>query len=294
MKSLVVILWPAAWRAALRLATRLPLIALLACVLLRLAPGFYADERGLDLRRSTQSVAALGEVQRRLGNPLTMCASYLAAAARGDLGESSTFGAPVLSLVGERWPVTLRSLVGGLGGGWLLAAVTSVLVAMTRSRAASSAAGAIATALISVPAALLGLAAMLLDWPVAGALALVIFPRVHQYSGRVLAGAARAPHVVCAEAAGISRWRLFRFSCLAPALPELIAVAAASVGMALGSVVPIEVICDSPGLGQLAWKAALGRDVPLLLFVTLAMAAAANLCNAAADTAIEALARRRA
>jgi ABC-type dipeptide/oligopeptide/nickel transport system permease component len=147
--------------------------------------------------------------------------------------------------------------------------------------------------LICVPAALLGLIAMLLDAPVAVAMAAVIFPRVYQYAGRVLARAQTAPHMVCAAAAGVSRWRLFWFACLPPALPELIAVAAASVGMALASVVPLEVICDSAGLGQLAWKAALGRDVPLLLFVTLAMAAAANLCNAAADTTIGAMARRR-
>jgi peptide/nickel transport system permease protein len=293
MNFFVKILWRASWRIALRLVTRLPLIALLACTLLCLAPGFDADERRLDLRLSSQSIAALAKAQQGTRNPLAMSAGYLAAVVHGDLGESTTFGAPVQELVSDRWPATLRSLVGGLCGGWLLAAGTATLVALLRSQAMSSAAGTMATALISVPSALLGLIAMLLNGPVAGAMAVVIFARVYQYAGRILERTAGAPHVVCAVGAGLSRWRLFRFASVAPALPELIAVGAASVGMALASVVPLEVVCDSPGLGQLAWKAALGRDAPLLLFVTLAMAAAANLSNTAADTAIEALARRR-
>src|SRR5437899_7909220 len=30
--------------------------------------------------------------------------------------------------------------------------------------------------------------------------------------------------------------------------------------MAFGAAIPIEVICDSPGIGKLAWQAALGRE----------------------------------
>jgi peptide/nickel transport system permease protein len=280
-------------RTAVRLATRLPLIALCACTLLCLAPGLDSDERSLDLRLSAPSVAALRASHRGVRNPLAECAAYLAALAHGDLGESTTYGAPVLGLVRERWLTTFRSLFGGLLGGWILAGGSATLLFLLRWRAASFGAAALATVLICVPSALVGLVAMVLDVPVAAALAAVVFPRVYQYVGRVLARAAQAPHVVCAAGAGVTRWRLFCFACLPPALPELIAVAAASAGIALASLVPLEVICDSPGLGQLAWQATLGRDLPLLLSVTLAMAAAANLCGAAADTAIQALARSR-
>lgn len=281
-------------RTTLRLAIRLPLIALLACTLLCLAPGFSADERSLDLRLSASSVAALRSGSQRMTNPLAVCAAYLAGLARGDLGESNTYGMPVLELVRERWQVTMRSLSGGLLGGWLLAAGSAALLFLLRWRAATFAAAALATVLICVPSALVGLGAMLLDVPVAAAMAAVVFPRVYQYTGRILARSAEATHVVCATGSGMTRWRLFCFACLPPALPELIAVMAASASIALASVVPLEVICDSPGLGQLAWQATLGRDVPLLLSVTLVMSAAANVCAAAADTAIQALARRLA
>jgi len=284
----------AAGRIVVRLATRLPVIALLACTLLCLAPGFESDERSLDLRLTASSVAAFRDTRQGMRNPLAAWAAYLAGLARGDLGESSTYGAPVAGLVRERWPVTFSSLAGGLLGGWLLAGGAASVLFLLRRRAATLAVGAAATVLICVPSAMVGLAAMLLDVPVAAAVAVVIFPRVYQYAGRVLTRAGGAPHVLCAAGAGVTRWRLFCFACLPPALPELVAVAAASVGIALASVVPLEVICDSPGLGQLAWQATLGRDIPLLLTVTLAMAAVANVCAAAADTAIQALARRQA
>jgi peptide/nickel transport system permease protein len=39
--------------------------------------------------------------------------------------------------------------------------------------------------------------------------------------------------------------------------------------MALGAAIPLEALSDSPGVGQLAWQAALNRDLPLLTSITL-------------------------
>ena len=44
------------------------------------------------------------------------------------------------------------------------------------------------------------------------------------------------------------------------------------MSIAFAAAIPVEVVCDSPGLGQLAWKAALSRDVPLLVNLTLVIA----------------------
>jgi ABC-type dipeptide/oligopeptide/nickel transport system permease component len=38
--------------------------------------------------------------------------------------------------------------------------------------------------------------------------------------------------------------------------------------------VPVEVIFSTPGIGQLAWNAAMNRDLPVLLAVTVMMAIA--------------------
>lgn len=42
--------------------------------------------------------------------------------------------------------------------------------------------------------------------------------------------------------------------------------------MALGAAIPLEALSDSPGVGQLAWQAALNRDLPLLTSITLFLA----------------------
>jgi ABC-type dipeptide/oligopeptide/nickel transport system permease component len=55
-----------------------------------------------------------------------------------------------------------------------------------------------------------------------------------------------------------------------------------SLGAGFGAAVPAEVVCDWPGLGHLAWQAALARDLDLLVWITLALTAVLSVANAAA------------
>jgi peptide/nickel transport system permease protein len=73
------------------------------------------------------------------------------------------------------------------------------------------------------------------------------------------------------------------------ALPQLGSLAAISVSLALGAAIPLEVLCDQPGIGQLAWQAALGRDLPLLVGLTLVMALVVMSVNTISDIANGAL-----
>ena len=57
-----------------------------------------------------------------------------------------------------------------------------------------------------------------------------------------------------------------------------------------GAAIPIEALCDSPGLGQLAWQAALSRDLPLIVNVTLIVCLVMLAANSFADLAGRALA----
>jgi peptide/nickel transport system permease protein len=70
-----------------------------------------------------------------------------------------------------------------------------------------------------------------------------------------------------------------------PVLPELLALGGVSVSMAMGAMVPVEALCDSPGVGQLVWQAAMARDLPVLVNVTLLLAAFTIGANLLADTA---------
>ena len=62
-----------------------------------------------------------------------------------------------------------------------------------------------------------------------------------------------------------------------------------AVSIAFPALVPIEAVCDSPGALQLAWKAALARDLPLLVTLTMVASLVVLLGNAAADFSAEAV-----
>ncbi|MFZ0396306.1 MAG: hypothetical protein WCF17_07435 [Terracidiphilus sp.] len=47
--------------------------------------------------------------------------------------------------------------------------------------------------------------------------------------------------------------------------------------------IPLEALCDSPGIGQLAWQAALSRDLPLLVNLTMLFTLVTLGANLAAD-----------
>jgi len=72
-------------------------------------------------------------------------------------------------------------------------------------------------------------------------------------------------------------------------VPELLALAGVSVTMAFSAAIPIEAVGDVPGIGQLAWQAALGRDLPVLVSLTLLLMLLTRSANAAADVAISAV-----
>ena len=84
---------------------------------------------------------------------------------------------------------------------------------------------------------------------------------------------------------GLHPARILAFHVAPPVLPELLALSGISVSMALGSMVPVEALCDSPGVGQLVWQAAMARDLPVLVNVTLLLAALTIAANLLADTA---------
>jgi peptide/nickel transport system permease protein len=62
-----------------------------------------------------------------------------------------------------------------------------------------------------------------------------------------------------------------------------LALAGVSVTLGFGASIPVEVICGSPGIGQLAWLSALSRDLPLLVNLTVLVTVVTLLANFASD-----------
>jgi ABC-type dipeptide/oligopeptide/nickel transport system permease component len=67
-----------------------------------------------------------------------------------------------------------------------------------------------------------------------------------------------------------------------------------SASLAFTAAIPIEALCDLPGVGQLAWKAALGRDLYLLVTLTVLVTAVTLVANSTCELLGNAITLRRA
>ena len=279
-------LLPTLLRQARRILITALLGGLLGATLVRLGPGFGVDEREFDPRLNSESRQAIRAEHARDNNIVLFYARYLSGLAHGDLGFSRSLNRPVSELLKERLPLTIGSLAYGVLGGMsigLLLAVASVWWHVPGSDLAPAALSGLSLAL---PAALI---ALLFLWMGAGgrwAIALVVFPHVYRYAKNLLIATYQAPHVLAAEAKGLSSARVLFAHVFTPAAPQLAALAGISVSLAFGASIPIEVICDTPGVGQLAWKAALDRDLPLLVNITILVTLMTLVVNACADLAL--------
>ena len=290
---------------ALRRLCVLPVLFLLAgfcgASLLRLAPGFDVDERELDVRLSAESIARLRESRASNGNVFTYYARFLGGVFTGDLGVSRTLERPVTELLSERLPVTVRLLWYGILSAWM-AGFGAALAAVRWPSIVADAAGTTASCvLLSLPAGLIAILFLYWRGPLPVALGLLLFPRIFTYARNVLENSRAMPHVIQAHARGVGATAILFRHVVPVAFPQLGALAAISVSVALGAAIPLEALCDQPGIGQLAWQAALARDLPLLVGLTLVMALVVMSVNtisditnlALADTGIRARVVRR-
>jgi peptide/nickel transport system permease protein len=88
-----------------------------------------------------------------------------------------------------------------------------------------------------------------------------------------------APHLLQARAQGMSAQRTALVHLFPVLRREILALALMSLVVALSSIVPVEVIFDAPGLGQLAWSAAMNRDLPVLTAVTALLAGCVGIAG---------------
>jgi peptide/nickel transport system permease protein len=137
--------------------------------------------------------------------------------------------------------------------------------------------------LLSLPAAAIALLFVYLRAPVFLAIAVVVFPKLFRFIHNLLSHASGQPHVLAAQARGIGKSRIFLRHMLAPASAALVALLGTSTSMGLGTAVPIEALSDSAGIGQLAWFAAINRDLPLIMNLTLIVTLITVASNSLAD-----------
>jgi peptide/nickel transport system permease protein len=255
--------------AVLRLLAVMLMASFAGAMLMRIAPGFSSDEQELNQGLSAQSLEAIRKAHLSDANVPRFYVQYLASLVRGDLGTSRSLNQPVKALLRERLPVTLANLAFALGVGWLLGLASAVACQTWNVRGLKSLTNGLSGTFISTPAAALALVFLMLRWPPVVAAALLVFPKVYRYAQNLLQQSSEMPHVLTARAKGAGPWRVLAWHVAPIALPQLIALVGVSVSIGIGVLLPIEVVSDVAGIGQLAWHAAQSRDLPLLVNLTM-------------------------
>jgi peptide/nickel transport system permease protein len=253
----------------LRLSAIMLMAGFIGATLMRIAPGFTSDEQQLNSTLSAQSLQAIRQVRLANSDLPRFYLRYLGGLARGDLGVSQSLNQPVQELLRERLPVTLRSLAVALMLAWILGLSLAAATRLSGSPAFTLTADGLSGTLISTPAAVLALVFVVLRWPPVLAAGLLIFPKIYRYCCNLLQQSYDLPHILTAQAKGAGPWRVLARHVAPTAMPQLLALMGVSISIAIGVLLPIEVICDVPGIGQLAWQAAEARDLPLLVNLTL-------------------------
>ncbi len=259
----------------------------LAQALIVFAPGYSADERELDPGLSAETRQTMLQEKAKDRQLLGNYGRFLSGLARGELGTSRSLGRPVKELLEDRLPVTLLAIAKSVTLGWCLG-FTLAVICFAYPGSPIETLGLVSTnLLLCLPAALMAL--LLLIWGDARGsagvwvVALALTPRIFRYSYNLLRQSHESPHVLLAMAKGLGPVRILFHHVIPPIAGQLIALVGLSVSLGLSAAIPAEVVLDIPGIGQLAWQAALSRDLPLLVNLTFVVALIGTTANALSD-----------
>ena len=260
------------------------------------------------------SVAERTAIEQRLGldqPPMVQYARWLGRAVRGDFGASFLYQTPSLASIRSRLPLTL--LLAGT------ALLISVVVGIPLGMLTAARAGGVLDRVVSVtcgialavPAFWSGLMLLLVFavWahllPAGGAVteggdvglidrarhlllpALVLAAggcaELVRYTRSAALTTLALPFVQTARARGLSPRRILWRHALRHALTMVVSVIGLQLPRLVGGAAITETVFSWPGMGRLGVEAALGRDYPLVMAVTLVVAAGVVIAGIVAD-----------
>jgi len=238
---------------------------------------------------------------------------WLAGALHGDLGTSLTTQQPVLDRIGERLPNTL--LLSGLA--LTLSIVVGIPMgiasALRRGKPTDYTLSTLSLLGLSIPAFWFGIMLILtfsvtLQWlPSSGVattgadfslkdrlqhlimptivLSTAALPTVVRFTRSAMLEVLGQDYIRTATAKGLSRTVVTYGHALRNALVPVISVIGALVPRLVGGAVVTEAVFGWPGMGRLAVEAANGRDYPLVVGITVVIAAIVILTSLLVDLA---------
>lgn len=305
-----------------RLLQMIPLligISILAFLIIRLAPGDPTMVY-IDPNKPPPSSEDLERLREQLGlnDPVPVqYVHWLENVLKGDLGFSLSGRRPVLDEIGERLPNTLLLGLAAL----MLTAVVSIPIGVLSAVARYSFLDYLVTLLsflgLSIPGFVIALFliqvfAVQLGWlPTTGmrdvreayegwratldvlehlilptiALSLASIARWARYQRSSLLDVLSQDYIRTARAKGLSEWIVMASHALRNALLPMITLMGLSIPSLVSGAFIIEYVFGWPGMGRLAVNAALRRDYPVIMGVTMISAIFIVLGNFLADIA---------
>ncbi len=278
-------------------------------VLMHLAPGgpaMLADPKLGPVERAA--------IEARLGINLPLPAQYLAwhrNLLAGDLGQSYLYQTPAGQTVLARVPNTLLLAGSALLLSLLIAVPFGIRAGLNPGGPTDRALDLVSFAALSLPTfwygivlimifaavghllpaggvATPGLETSVIDrlrhliLPVA-VLSLPITAELYRYVRTGIVSVANAPHIPAARAKGLSEREITRKHLLRNALLPILTVIGLQAPMLVGGAAITETVFSWPGMGRLGVEAALGRDYPVVMATTLAVAVAVVGVNIVLD-----------
>ncbi|KDN98481.1 MULTISPECIES: ABC transporter permease [Pseudomonas] len=255
---------------------------------------------GPDAMPSAELIAQV-RAEYGLDQPLwVQYGQYLARLAQGDLGESYRLRIPVLQVIGSQLGATLQlSLAAALLS--ILLAVSCAVLTANRPRWVRALVSGSELVLSSAPSFVIGIVLLLLfsfGWhllPPSGsnswqalilpslALALPVAAVLTQVLRQELEDILEQPFIAMARARGMSETGVRLKHALRHALVPLVTLSGFVFASLLGGAVIIEMLFARQGIGRLMLDAAITKDMPLLLGITLLAAAIYGVVNVLVD-----------
>ncbi|WP_344382532.1 ABC transporter permease, partial [Mycolicibacterium diernhoferi] len=257
---------------------------------------------GAGSRPSPEQIAAVRE-QYGFNDPvLVQYLNYLGGLLRGDLGTSYILKQPVTGVITEQLAPTVVLTLTALVLSWVIAVAVTLLTAH-RSRWLSSIGSGLEIFLAALPQYWLGIVLLVVFafqlrlLPVVGdsgpeglvlpalTLALPLAGYLGQVTRDEFSSAMEQPFAVSARARGMSDWAVRWRHALRHALLPGLTLSGWALGSLFSTAVIVESVFVRPGLGRLLVDAVTSKDMPVVIGVTLFVAAVYVLANLLVDIA---------
>jgi len=287
-----------------RLVTTVPVlvgISLLVFLILYLMPGDPAQTLLFGTNATPAQVAALHH-QLGLDKPLyVQYVDYVGRLLRGNLGESFVSQQRVGSVIMAQFPATVRLTIAGMLVALLVGFPTGILAAVRRGTWLDSLASGVSFLGVAIPNFWLAVLLILIFsvklnvFPVLGqgSLRAIILPAISLGWGfaAIITRLVRAsmievmnqPYITTARAKGLSGQIVIVRHALKNAVIPVVTILGLQIANLLSGAVVVESIFARQGIGSLAVRAILAKDVPLIQGIVIFVAVIYVLLNLLVD-----------